>query len=70
MGKLISPPPPPPPSQSKGMTIHYQNAQGEERFIKDVIHIQNINNEDIEVYCESGKTLNMKWYRVEGVYYQ
>lgn len=50
----------------KGMIIRYRNRKGKERIIRNVIHIQNIDNEFIEALVDSDdeETLTL---RIEGI---
>lgn len=41
------------------MIIHYQNSRGEERLLRNIVAIQNINNDELEALTESGKTLRI-----------
>jgi len=50
------------------MKIHYQNIHGKEKFIDNVIHIQNIDNEKFEVLLNSEKTLTIRVSGIEGIY--
>jgi hypothetical protein len=50
------------------MKIHYQNIRKEERFIENVVHIQNLDNEIFEVLLENGKTLTLRVEGIEGIY--
>ena len=50
------------------MIIHYQNVHKEERFIKNVVHIQNLDNEIFEVLLENGKMLTLRVEGIEGIY--
>jgi hypothetical protein len=50
------------------MTIHYQNAQHEEKFINNIVHVQNLDNETFEALLENGKTLTLRAERIEGIY--
>jgi predicted transcriptional regulator len=50
------------------MKIHYQNIHKEERFIENVIHIQNLDNEIFEALLENGKTLTLRVEGIEGIY--
>jgi len=45
------------------MIIHYQNRNGEEKFIRNVIHLQNIDNDIFEALMKNGKTLMLRQYR-------
>lgn len=49
------------------MFIHYQNAKGEERFLRDVIFVQNIEDGKLEAVLESGAVLTLLWDRIEGI---
>ena len=50
------------------MIIHYQNRNGEEKFIRNVIHLQNIDNNVFEALLEGEKTLILRVNRIEGIY--
>ena len=50
------------------MKIHYQNIHSEEKFIDNVLHIQNIDNEHFEVLLSGGKTLIIRVAGIEGIY--
>ena len=50
------------------MKIHYQNIRGEEKFLERVLHIQNINNESLEITFENGKNATIRVAGVEGIY--
>ena len=49
------------------MKIHYLNAKGEEIFIDNVVHLQNIDNYTWEATTKSGKELILKTERIEGI---
>lgn len=49
------------------MIIHYQNASGEEKLLKDIIALQNINNDEWEAVTESNKCLRLFTSRIEMV---
>lgn len=52
------------------MTIHYQNGNGEERFISDVIHLQNVDDRVFIASMKNGAELTLLVERIEGIYYQ
>lgn len=52
------------------MTIHYQNGNGEEKFISDVIHLQNVDDRIFIASMKNGAELTLLVERVEGIYYQ
>lgn len=52
------------------MTIHYQNGNGEEKFISDVIHLQNVDNRIFIASMKNGAELTLLVERIEGIYYQ
>lgn len=52
------------------MIIHYQNGNGEEKFISDVIHLQNVNNRIFIASMKNGAELTLLIERIEGIYYQ
>lgn len=52
------------------MTIHYQNGNGEEKFISDVIHLQNADNRIFIASMKNGAELTLLVERIEGIYYQ
>ena len=49
------------------MRIHYLNAKGEEVFIDNVIHLQNVDNYTWTATTKSGKELTLKTDRIEGI---
>lgn len=49
------------------MIIHYLNAYGQERFVRDVVHLQNIDNVTFEAYMQNGKVLTLRTERIEGI---
>lgn len=49
------------------MVIHYQNAQGEEKFIKNIIHLHNINDNEWEALTDNNKMLRLFTSRIEAV---
>lgn len=52
------------------MTIHYQNGNGEEKFISDVIHLQNVDDRIFIASMKNGAELTLLVERIEGIYYQ
>lgn len=52
------------------MTIHYQNGNGEERFISGVIHLQNVDDRVFIAAMENGAELTLLVERIEGIYYK
>ncbi|MFA5307690.1 MAG: hypothetical protein WC365_09635 [Candidatus Babeliales bacterium] len=50
------------------MKIHYQNIRGEEKFLDSVIHIQNVDNETLEITFSNGRTATLMVAGVEGIY--
>lgn len=52
------------------MTIHYQNGNGEEKFISDVIHLQNVDDCIFIASMKNGAELTLLVERIEGIYYQ
>ena len=52
------------------MIIHYQNGNGEEKFISDVIHLQNVDNRIFITSMKNGAELTLLVERIEGIYYQ
>lgn len=52
------------------MTIHYQNGNGEEKFISDVIHLQNVDDRIFIASMKNGAELTLLVKRIEGIYYQ
>lgn len=52
------------------MIIHYQNGNGEEKFISDVIHLQNVDNRIFIASMKNGAELTLLVERIEGIYYQ
>lgn len=49
------------------MVIHYQTADGTEKFIKNVLHLQNIDNEVWAALLSNGKELTLLTERIEAV---
>lgn len=49
------------------MIIHYQNAKGEELFLKDIIHLQNIDNNTWEAVTQDNHLLTLKTNRIEAI---
>lgn len=49
------------------MIVHYLNASGQERFICDVVHLQNVDDITFEAHLKSGKILTLKTERIEGI---
>lgn len=47
------------------MIIHYENKQGEEKLLRNIIAIQNVNNENWEAITEDNKTLHLLTRRIE-----
>lgn len=52
------------------MTVHYCNAKGEEVFISDVRHLQNIDDEAWDALMEDGRCLHLRTARIEGIYHK
>lgn len=52
------------------MIIHYQNGNGEEKFISDVIHLQNVDDRIFIASMKNGAELTLLVERIEGIYYQ
>lgn len=52
------------------MIIHYQNGNGEEKFISDVIHLQNVDDRIFIASMKNGAELTRLVERIEGIYYQ
>lgn len=52
------------------MTIHYQNGNGDERFISGVIHLQNVDDRVFIASMQNGAELTLLVERIEGVYYK
>lgn len=52
------------------MTIHYQNGNGEEKFISDVIYLQNVDDRIFIASMKNGAELTLLVERIEGIYYQ
>lgn len=52
------------------MIIHYQNGNGEEKFISDAIHLQNVDNRIFIASMKNGAELTLLVERIEGIYYQ
>lgn len=55
-------------AQIERMTIHYLNGENVERFITNVIHLQNIDNDTWSATFENGKEITLLAFRIEGVY--
>ena len=51
------------------MTVHYQNAKGEEVFISGVLHLQN-NDGVLAATMKSGAELKLVTCRIEGIYHK
>lgn len=50
------------------MTVHYENAKGEEKFIKNVLHLQNIDNDTWAALLADGQTeLTLLTTRIEAI---
>lgn len=52
------------------MTIHYQNGEENEVFIRGVIHLQNADNGVFRALMPSGRELTLLVDRIEGIYYK
>jgi hypothetical protein len=50
------------------LIIHYQNVKGEGKFIKDVLHLQNVDDVMFEALLTNGKTLYLRVSGIEGIY--
>lgn len=50
------------------MVIHYKNRNDEEKLIKHVVHIYNIDNEHFEILFENGRTKILRVSGIEGIY--
>ena len=48
------------------MIIHYQNSKGTEQFIRDVIHLQNIDNYKWEAVMDNGRSLTLRTAGIGG----
>ena len=49
------------------MIVHYQNSKGEETFLKDIVHLQNIDNDIWEAVTQNNKLLTLKTSRIEAI---
>lgn len=49
------------------MKIHYLNAKGEEVFIDNIMHLQNVDNYTWVAATKSGKELTLRTERIEGI---
>lgn len=49
------------------MKIHYLNAKGEEVFIDNIMHLQNVDNYTWIAATKSGKELTLRTERIEGI---
>lgn len=49
------------------MRIHYLNAKGEEVFIDNVIHLQNVDNYTWIATTKRGKGLTLRTDHIEGI---
>ena len=47
------------------MIIHYENKKGEEKLLKNIIALQNVNNEEWEAITYDNKTLHLFTHRIE-----
>lgn len=47
------------------MIIHYETKQGEEKLLRNIIALQNINDEEWEAITDSDKTLRLFTRRIE-----
>ena len=47
------------------MTVHYQNANGEEKLLKHIVALQNINDDEWEAITDNNKTLRLFTSRIE-----
>ena len=52
------------------MIVHYQNRKGEEKMIRNVIHLQNIDNDKWEAVLANGESLTLRTRGIEGIYYK
>jgi hypothetical protein len=50
------------------MIVHYQNGMGDEKFIKGVIHLQNIEDGKFEALLENEKTIILHVEGIEGIF--
>ena len=50
------------------MIIHYQNAKGEEKHFRDVLHLQNINDDEWEVLFRNDRVITIRTSGIEAVY--
>ena len=49
------------------MKIHYLNAKGDEKFIDNIMHLQNVDNYTWIATTKSGKELTLKTERIEAI---
>ncbi len=49
------------------MIIHYQNANGEEIYLRNIIYLQNIENGQFEVITANNKVLTLRVDRIEAI---
>lgn len=52
------------------MKVHYLNRDGKERFLNNIIHLQNIDDENFLATLNDGTEYNLKVSRIEGIYYK
>lgn len=52
------------------MKIHYLNRDGKERFLNNIIHLQNIDDENFLATLNDGTEYMLKVSRIEGIYYK
>ena len=50
------------------MKIHYQTKNGEEKFLDNVIHLQNVDNEHLIVTFANGNEITLNICGLEGVF--
>lgn len=50
------------------MKIHYLNGKGEEVFLTNIMHIQNVDNGIFIAVLRNGKELTLSIDRIEGIY--
>lgn len=52
------------------MKIHYLNRDGKEKFLTNIIHLQNIDDKTFIATLKDGKEYSLKVSRIEGIYYK
>lgn len=52
------------------MIVHYRNGMGAEQLIGNILHLQNLDNEEWEAIKYDGTTLTLRTDRIEGIYFR